>query len=48
MMRLDMDLFGAAIHLGEDLQFRYGQWATAISEKSLNYRELRSATLRIY
>ena len=36
------DGFGAAIHLGDDLQFRYGQWVTAISEKSSNYRELRN------
>ena len=36
------DGFGATIHLGDDLQFRYGQWVTAISEKSSNYRELRN------
>lgn len=31
------DGFGAAIHLDDDLQFRYGPWVTAISEKSFNY-----------
>jgi len=34
------DGFGADIRIDDDLQFRYGQWATAISEKSSNYNEL--------
>ena len=34
------DGFGADIRINDDLQFRYGQWATAISEKSSNYNEL--------
>ena len=36
------DGFGAAIHLEDGLHFRYGQWASSISEKSSNYRELRN------
>ena len=34
------DWFGVAIHLGDDMQFRYGQWDTAISDNSSNYRAL--------
>ena len=32
--------FGTDIHIGDDIQFRYGQWTTASREKSSNYREL--------
>ena len=34
------DGFRVDIHIGDNLQFRYGQWASVLSEKSSNYREL--------
>ena len=36
------DGFGAAFHLDGELLFRYGQWSSAISEASSNYREFRN------
>ena len=34
--------YGAAVHLKDRLSYRYGQWASNISEQSSNYRELRN------
>ena len=31
--------YGAAIHIGGDLHFRYGQWSSRESEETSNYRE---------
>ena len=31
---------GATIHVGTHLRFRYGQWFSALGERSSNYREL--------
>ena len=36
------DGFGAVIHIGDHLRFRYEQWATILSEKTSNYPELRN------
>ena len=36
------DGFGVSIHIGDDLQFRYGQWTSVLSEKSSNFCELRN------
>ena len=37
-----VDGFGAVIHIGDHLRFRYEQWATILSEKTSNYMELRN------
>ena len=34
------DGFGVSFYLDDELLFRYGQWSSAISEVSSNYREL--------
>lgn len=36
------DEFGAAFHINGNLLFRYGQWTSAVSEASSNYREIRN------
>ena len=31
------DGYGAAVHIGRDLHFRYGQWSRKEGEESSNY-----------